>query len=99
MGTLGRKIDAVSPRFRARTKRPIAWAKNSGVADEVAYTPTANRGTSTPSDTIRTATIQRLSDSWNSSMRSDAPASSERTTVTGSPQISRSCFAYARATV
>ncbi len=30
-GTEGRKTDAVSPRRRARTKRPTAWAKNSGV--------------------------------------------------------------------
>ena len=30
-GTLGRKTDAVSPRRRARTNRPTAWAKNSGV--------------------------------------------------------------------
>ena len=58
-GTDGRKIDAVSPRERARTKRPIAWEKNSGVEVVVAKTPTARRGTSTPSDTIRTATIHR----------------------------------------
>ena len=31
IGTDGTKIDAVSPRLRARTKRPTAWAKNSGV--------------------------------------------------------------------
>jgi hypothetical protein len=35
-GTDGRKIDAVSPRRRARTKRPTAWAKNSGVEVDVA---------------------------------------------------------------
>ena len=51
---------AVSPGRRDRTNRPIAWAKNSGVDALVAYTPTASRGTSTPSDTIRTATSQRL---------------------------------------
>ena len=34
--TEGRKIDAVSPRLRARTKRPTAWAKKSGVAVVVA---------------------------------------------------------------
>ena len=33
---LGRKIDAISPRRRARTKRPTAWAKYSGVEVEVA---------------------------------------------------------------
>ena len=27
---------AVSPRLRARTNRPTAWAKNSGVATDVA---------------------------------------------------------------
>ena len=58
---VGRKTDAVSPRRRDRTKRPTAWAKKSGVEMVVAYTPTARRGTSTPSDTMRTATIQRSS--------------------------------------
>ena len=57
---VGRNTDAVSPRRRDRTKRPTACAKNSGVEIVVAYTPTASRGTSTPSDTMRTATIQRL---------------------------------------
>ncbi len=60
MGTDGRKMLAVSPGRRDRTKRPIAWAKNSGVDALVAYTPTASRGTSTPSDTMRTATSQLL---------------------------------------
>ena len=60
-GSVGRNTDAVSPRRRDRTKRPTAWAKNSGVEIVVAYTPTARRGTSTPSDTMRTATIQRSS--------------------------------------
>ena len=36
VGTDGRKTDAVSPRLRARTKRPTAWAKNSGVEYVVA---------------------------------------------------------------
>ena len=35
-GTDGRNTEAVSPRLRARTKRPTAWAKNSGVDVEVA---------------------------------------------------------------
>ena len=35
-GTDGRKIDAVSPRARARTKRPIACAKNRWVEVVVA---------------------------------------------------------------
>ncbi len=34
--TLGRKTEAVSPRRRARTNRPTACAKNSGVAVAVA---------------------------------------------------------------
>ncbi len=44
MGTEGRKMLAVSPGRRDRTKRPITWAKNSGVDALVAYTPTASRG-------------------------------------------------------
>ncbi len=55
----------------------------------VAYTPTARRGTSTPSDTMRTATIQRSSLALNSSIRWDAPASSERTSVALWPVMSR----------
>ncbi|MDF2666759.1 MAG: hypothetical protein K0R81_2609 [Microbacterium sp.] len=66
----------------------MAWAKNSGVEALVAYTPTARRGTSTPSDTMRTATIQRLVPFENVSMRPEASASSERTTVTFSPLMS-----------
>ena len=54
----------------------------------MAYTPTARRGTSTPSDTMRTATIHRLVPFENVSMRLDASASSERTTVTFSPLMS-----------
>ena len=80
-GTLGRNTLAVSPGRRARTNRPMAWAKNSGVEALVAYTPTASRGTSTPSDTIRTATIQRSSESANSAIRPDAFGSSESTTT------------------
>ena len=86
-GTDGRKTDAVSPRDRARTKRPTAWAKNSGVEVVVAHTPTARRGTSTPSETIRTATIQRLSESVKVAIFFDAPFSSESTTVGDSPVI------------
>ena len=36
LGTEGRNTEAVSPRLRARTKRPTAWAKNSGVDTVVA---------------------------------------------------------------
>ncbi len=82
---VGRNTDAVSPRLRDRTKRPTAWAKKSGVEMVVAYTPTARRGTSTPSDTIRTATIQRDPSWLNLSMFLDAAFSSERTTVGFSP--------------
>ena len=92
-GTEGRKTDAISPRRRARTKRPTAWAKNSGVAVEVGVDPHASRGTSTPSETIRTATIQRSSDAAKSSMRALAPASSDSTTVGASPVMRRSCAA------
>ena len=42
---------------------------------------------STPSDTIRTATIQRRSDSVNAAIRFEAVFSSESTTVGGSPLI------------
>ena len=94
---LGRKTLAVSPRRRARTKRPTACAKYSGVETLVANTPTASRGTSTPSDTIRTATIQRSVDRWNSPIRRLACGSSESTTVAGSPVIRLSSTAYARA--
>ena len=55
----------------------------------MAYTPTASRGTSTPSETIRTATIHRSSDAENRAIRSDEPASSESTTTGGLPVTSR----------
>ena len=96
-GTDGRNTEAVSPRRRERTKRPTAWAKNRGVDVDVAYTPTHRRGTSTPSDTMRTATIHRSSDAANSSMRSEAPLSSERITAGRWPVSASSCAAYARA--
>ena len=67
----------------------MAWAKNSGVEALVAYTPTARRGTSTPSDTMRTATIHLSVESANSEMRSEASASSERTTVGALPVMRR----------
>ena len=91
---VGRKTDAVSPRRRDRTKRPTACAKNSGVEMVVAYTPTASRGTSTPSDTMRTATIQRSSSSANSSMplgRRRCRRTARRSAC--SPVISRSSLA------
>ena len=36
LGTDGKKTEAISPRVRARTKRPTAWAKKSGVEVVVA---------------------------------------------------------------
>jgi hypothetical protein len=36
IGTVGRNTVAISPRRRVRTKRPTAWAKNSGVEVAVA---------------------------------------------------------------
>ncbi len=92
-GTDGRKTDAVSPRRRARTKRPMAWAKKSGVVVAVAYTPTASRGMSTPSLTMRTATIQRDSPAAKPAIRRDEPFSSERTRVGRSPDTFRSSAA------
>ena len=93
MGTDGTNTDAVSPRFLARTNRPTAWAKNSGVDTLVAYTPTASRGTSTPSDTMRTATIQRAVDWANAEIFLLAVGSSESTTAGRSPLILRSSAA------
>ena len=69
---------------------PTACAKNMGVAVEVAYTPTARRGTSTPSDTMRTATSQLEVPAANAEMRSEEPLSSESATVGASPVILRS---------
>ena len=82
-GTEGRNTLAVSPGRLERTNRPMTWAKNSGVDADVAYTPTASRGTSTPSDTMRTATIHSSVLPANFSIRSEAPASSDSTTDTG----------------
>ena len=94
-GTLGTNTLAVSPGWRARTNRPTAWAKNSGVEALVAYTPTASLGTSTPSLTIRTATSQRASEAAKSAIRPDAFGSSESTTVGSSSAIVARIFAYA----
>src|SRR3712207_7764208 len=44
-GTLGRNTVAVSPERRARTNRPMAWAKYSGGDALVAYTPTDRKST------------------------------------------------------
>ncbi len=57
---------------------------------DVAYTPTASRGTSTPSDTIRTATIQRAVEAANPEIFLDAVGSSDSTTTGRSPLIRRS---------
>ena len=83
---------------RERTKRPTACAKNSGVEMVVAYTPTASRGTSTPSDTMRTATIQRSSLSLNVVDLSSTRRCRRRGRRSPwSPVISRISLAYARA--
>ncbi|GAB3872793.1 hypothetical protein GCM10027610_138830 [Dactylosporangium cerinum] len=65
----------------------------------VAYTPTARRGMSTPSDTMRTATIQRSLDAEKVAMRPEEPWSSDRTTTAFSPVMSLRTFAYALAAV
>jgi hypothetical protein len=59
----------------------------------VAQTPTASRGTSTPSETMRTAIIQRRSFSLNCEIFFDEAFSSESTTVAASPVIERNSFA------
>ena len=59
----------------------------------MAYTPTASRGTSTPSDTIRTATIQRAVDEANAEIFRDAVGSSDSTTTGRSPLIRRNSAA------
>ena len=51
-----RRVWRGCPRVQ-RTRRPTAWRKNSSVVVVVANTPMRRRGTSTPSDTMRTATI------------------------------------------
>jgi hypothetical protein len=90
---VGRNTVATSPRRLERTNLPTAWAKNNGVEVDVAYTPTASRGTSTPSETIRTATIQRSWPAANSSILPPALASSERITAGRFPVISARIFA------
>jgi len=96
-GTEGRNTDAVSPRRRARTNRPTPWAKNSAVDTLVAYTPTASRGMSTPSDTIRTATIHRSPEVANAEIFLLAALSSDSTSTGRWPVSPRSSAAYARA--
>ena len=54
----------------------------------VAYTPTASRGMSTPSETIRTATIHRSPESANAAIFRLAAGSSDSTT-TGRVPVSR----------
>ena len=95
-GTEGTKTTR-SHRAAGRTNRPTACAKNSAVDTLVAYTPTASRGTSTPSDTIRTATIQRSSDMANFAIFLLAVGSSDSTTTGRAPLTRRSSAAYARA--
>jgi len=89
----GQEHARVSPGCRARTNRPTACAKYNGVDALVAYTPTASRGTSTPSLTIRTATSHRSRVAANSAIRPDAFGSSDSTTVGCCPLTSASSFA------
>ena len=56
----------------------------------VAYTPTASRGMSTPSDTIRTATIQRSWETANWPIFLLPAGSSDSTTTGRVPVIRRS---------
>jgi hypothetical protein len=63
----------------------------------VANTPTASRGMSTPSETMRTATIHRSSDAANAAIFRLAAGSSESTTTGRVPVRRRSSAAYARA--
>ena len=63
----------------------------------VAYTPTASRGMSTPSDTIRTATIHRSPEVANAEIFLLAALSSDSTTTGRWPVSPRSSAAYARA--
>ena len=63
----------------------------------VAYTPTRSRGMSTPSETMRTATIHGVVESAKRAMRSDAVGSSDVTTSAMVPRRSRSNRAMPRA--
>ena len=80
-----------------RTRRPVAWRKNSSVTVLVANTPTRSRGMSTPSETMRTATIQGCSPSAKCSMRADAVGSSLTTRVACTPWRRRSSSTMPRA--
>ena len=87
---------ARSPRVH-RTRRPVAWRKNSSVTVLVANTPTRSRGMSTPSDTMRTATIQGCSPSAKCSIRAEAVGSSLTTSVACTPWRRRSSSTMPRA--
>ncbi len=84
--TAGRCWRSHPPGASARTGR---WpGRRTAVSrHSCAYTPTDRRGTSTPSDTMRTATNHRLVPSEYWLIRSEAPGSSESTTVGASPVI------------
>ncbi len=69
---------ADSPGRRLRTTRPTAWAKNSGVRYEVIQARQAARGTSTPSEIIRTQTANRSVPSLNFVILLEALGSSDR---------------------
>ncbi len=75
------------PAATARTGRPPG-RRTAASRRSWRTRPTARRGTSTPSLTIRTATIHCSSDAANRAMRADAPGSSESTTAGGVPVMS-----------
>ena len=68
-----------------RTRRPTAWRKNSSVVVVVANTPTRSRGMSTPSETMRTATIHGSVPAAKREMWFDASGSSEVATTARTP--------------
>jgi len=69
---------ADSPGRRLRTTRPTACAKNSGVRYDVIQARHAARGTSTPSEIMRTQTAKRSVPSPNFVILLDALGSSDR---------------------
>ena len=73
-----------------RTTRPTAWRKNSSVVVVVANTAILSRGRSTPSLTIRTATIHGSVPVPKSAIRSEASGSSEVATTAGTPRAASS---------
>ena len=86
-------MDDVRRRARARTTRPTAWAKKRGVRYEVIQARTAARGTSTPSEIIRTQTAMRADPVAKRSIFFDAFGSSERISSAALPVTRRTILA------